>query len=56
VKAESSSRASIDNESHLFVFRNKHEKHLALLPVGCYFPAIERASTDSEMAELGYFP
>jgi hypothetical protein len=47
---------SIDIESNLFVFRNKHKKDLAVLPVSCYFPAIERASTDSEIAELGYFP
>jgi hypothetical protein len=49
-------RASIDNESILFAFRNKRKKQLALPRVGCYFPAIGRASLGSEAAEFGSFP
>src|SRR5271165_333918 len=41
----------------LFVFRNKNNRHLALLSVCCYFPANERASTNFvDGRELGSFP
>lgn len=40
----------------LFVFRNNSKKQLASPPARCYFPAIERAGTDLEMAEFGSFP